>query len=334
MENITVSVCCLTYNHAKYIRQALDGFVNQKTNFKYEVLVHDDASTDETASIIKEYEDKYPHIIRGIYQSENQYSKRKGITSNFILPNVRGRYVAMCEGDDFWTNENKLQMQVDALDENPNCHMCVHTTVEIYADGQATGKAYPDFQRNSGIIESRDFLNICRRYSFQTSSYMFRADEWKAYISTPIEFRKACRVGDEAYMLYFGQLAPVYYVSETMSAYRRGVASSWSKAQASNLNIEKIIEHPSAMIKGLTLFDEYTERKYHDIVVLRVAPMKMKVAILTKNAKEMFKRENREYLRVLSFKKKLQLLVGAIFPNMVIKSYLRRLRGLYAKKGY
>ena len=110
--HIMVSVICNVFNHEAYIRDALEGFVSQKTNFPFEVLIHDDASTDKSADIIHEYEAKYPNLIKPIYQTQNQYSRGGGITRKFQIPRVKGKYIAMCEGDDYWTDENKLQKQV------------------------------------------------------------------------------------------------------------------------------------------------------------------------------------------------------------------------------
>ena len=126
-----VSIKCLTYNHEKYISQALDGFLMQKTNFPFEIVVHDDASTDKTAEIIREYEKKYPQIIKPIYQIENQYSKPGVSVNSFIYPKLMGKYIATCEGDDYWIDENKLQMQVDFLERNPEYEMC-YTNFNIF----------------------------------------------------------------------------------------------------------------------------------------------------------------------------------------------------------
>lgn len=120
-----VSICCITYNHAPYIRQCLDGFLMQKTNFKYEIVIHDDCSIDGTTEIIKEYASKYPDIFVPLYEDENQYSKGvRGMCAKFVYPKARGKYIALCEGDDYWIDENKLQMQVDFLEKNPEYGMC------------------------------------------------------------------------------------------------------------------------------------------------------------------------------------------------------------------
>ncbi len=117
-DNILVSVVCDVYNHEPYLRQCFDGFVMQRTNFKFEVLVHDDASTDKSAEIIIEYTNKYPDIFKPIIQKENQYSKGVGIWKTYQFPRVKGKYVAFCEGDDYWIDPLKLQKQVTAIESD------------------------------------------------------------------------------------------------------------------------------------------------------------------------------------------------------------------------
>lgn len=125
-KQIKVSILCLAFNHVKYIRKCLEGFVSQKTNFSFEVLIHDDASSDGTTDIIKEFEQKYSDVIKPIYQKENQYSQGVKITKKYQLPRVQGEYLAWCEGDDCWTDCDKLQKQVDFLDKNQDYSICVH----------------------------------------------------------------------------------------------------------------------------------------------------------------------------------------------------------------
>ncbi len=142
-----VTIRCTVYNHEPYLRQCLDGFVMQKTNFKFEAWVHDDASTDRSADIIQEYAKKYPEIIKPYYEKENLYSKHdhsfREVTWNPKY--LRGKYIAFCEGDDYWTDPMKLQKQVDFLEKNPEYVMCAHNYT-IFE--QNTGKTYPCYNYN------------------------------------------------------------------------------------------------------------------------------------------------------------------------------------------
>ena len=151
MNEIQVSIRCFAYNHERFIRQCLDGFVMQKTDFRFEAIVHDDASTDNTAAIIREYAEKYPDIIKPIYETENQYSKHDGSLTRIMNAHTRGKYVAMCEGDDYWTDPYKLQKQVDFLESHPDYVMCSHlfdvynernTQLQKNDESSFTGKSY------------------------------------------------------------------------------------------------------------------------------------------------------------------------------------------------
>lgn len=121
-----VSICTLVYNHEPYLRECFEGFLMQKTDFAFEVLVHDDASTDNSVAIIREYTEKYPEIFKPIYQKENQYSKGIKVSATYQFPRAKGKYIAICEGDDYWTDPLKLQKQVDFLEKNPKYVMCSH----------------------------------------------------------------------------------------------------------------------------------------------------------------------------------------------------------------
>ena len=129
---LMVTIRCITYNHEPYIRQCLEGFIMQKTNFRFEAIVHDDASTDETANIIREYAEKYPDIIKPIFETENQYSKLDGSIQRIMSEHIHGKYVAMCEGDDYWIDPLKLQKQVDFLESNPKYSMCARNAFVFY----------------------------------------------------------------------------------------------------------------------------------------------------------------------------------------------------------
>lgn len=143
--DVMVSICCTAYNHAKYIEEALEGFIMQQCNFKFEILVSDDASTDNTASIIKKYEDKYPDLFRVFYLKENQYSKGNKPLFNILFPAAKGKYIALCEGDDYWTDPLKLQKQVDFLEENEEYVACQHHRIVLNDKGDKKIENYCDF---------------------------------------------------------------------------------------------------------------------------------------------------------------------------------------------
>ena len=142
IDNPVVSIACTTYNQKKFIKKTLEGFLIQKTSFPVEIVIHDDASTDGTKEIIKEYENKYPHLFRVIYQTENQYSKKIDIANKFVYPKIKSKYVATCEGDDYWTDPLKLQKQVNFLDKNDDYGL-VYTEVDsVDGDGNIIDRAY------------------------------------------------------------------------------------------------------------------------------------------------------------------------------------------------
>ena len=135
-DEIKVSINCTTYNQEMYIAEAIESFLMQKTTFSYEILIHDDASTDNTREIIKKYEEKYPDIIKPIYQSENKYSKGVKVGYEYNFKRARGKYIALCEGDDYWTDPYKLQKQVDYMEANPDCTLCMHSVDLINGKNQ------------------------------------------------------------------------------------------------------------------------------------------------------------------------------------------------------
>lgn len=123
LTNPIVSICCITYNHENYIAETLDSFLMQETNFPFEIIVRDDASLDKTADIIREYEAKYSNIIKPIYEKENGY--QKGIKATPVtFKKAIGEYIALCEGDDYWTDTLKLKKQVDFLTKNKEYIIC------------------------------------------------------------------------------------------------------------------------------------------------------------------------------------------------------------------
>ncbi|WP_271424742.1 glycosyltransferase family 2 protein [Aequorivita sinensis] len=217
-----VSITCITYNHESYIRECLEGFLMQKTNFEYEILIHDDASTDKTADIIREYEKKYPGIIKPIYQVENQYSQGvRGIFAKYNFSRAKGKYIAMCEGDDYWTDPYKLQKQVDFLEENEDCAM-VFTNAEVIIEDD--GEKSNSIRGLREIKESRFFsdIEILEHWTVPTASVIFRS----IYIDekySKILSNKNFMFGDIVLFLHLSTKGELFGMKEIMVAYRRHV---------------------------------------------------------------------------------------------------------------
>jgi len=178
-EDIIISVSCITFNHVNYIRDAIEGFLMQKTTFPFEILIHDDASNDGTAEIIREYEKKYPNLIFAIYQTENQYSKGvRAISAKFNYPRARGKYFALCEGDDHWTDPLKLQKQVDFLEANPEYVVSYHDAIAVDEKGNSIAQSVipdrfkRDFSQEDLILKNAFIMTltaVCRNILLENS---------------------------------------------------------------------------------------------------------------------------------------------------------------------
>lgn len=321
MEEIMVSVVCTVYNHEKYLRKCLDGFVMQKTTFPFEVIIHDDASTDHSADIIREYEKQYPHIFRPIYQTVNQYSQHIPFFVTAMMPMVRGKYMAQCEGDDYWCDEHKLQRQFDAMEANPNCRLCVHRVKRINEAGGDTGNFYPYFHLESGVIPRDTFMPMTiSDYQFHTTSYFYRTEDMKACISKPQKFQIAADVGDIPTLLYFGNLGDTFYIDEPMTCYRESSIGGWNETMKKDQN--RMEKHIRCMIQMYTLFDEYSGYRYTQAVQKRnlMFEIKQKNPTLTEKTfwRYLLNRENRRQVLAVCGVKEVLFSLGEIhFPGLI-----------------
>lgn len=213
-----VSIICNTYNHVNYIRQCLDGFLMQETNFPIEILVHDDASTDGTADIVREYEDKYPDLIKPIYQTENQYSKGVKVSLKYQYSRAKGKYIALCEGDDYWTDPLKLQKQVDFLETHKDYVICGHKFRSFL---QNESRFISIDQNESGTYTLEDFTSQQRFCS--TLTVVFK----RASINLQ-ELNEYPFLIDSIWFFYILKAGNGYCLNDTMAVYRLHGGGIWS----------------------------------------------------------------------------------------------------------
>ena len=219
--NIIVSVRCIVFNHEPYLRQCLDGIVMQQTDFRFEAFVHDDASTDGSADIIREYAERYPDIIKPYIEEENLYSKKDGSFRRvtYSPENLRGKYIAQCEGDDYWTDPLKLQKQVDYLEAHPDCMLCFTNATMHWEDG--SGKPDRLFAPN---LEERDYAGpeMTADWITPTASFVFRRDILDTdFYHQVIAHPKVSIVGDIPLVLTCARFGQVHALQDVTCVYRR-----------------------------------------------------------------------------------------------------------------
>ena len=237
MSEVLVTVVCITYNQEKYIEDAIKGMVNQKTDFKYEIIIHDDASNDRTADIIKKYHEMYPDLIVPIIQEENQYSQGVRISRDIVVPMAKGKYIAFCEGDDYWCDENKLSLQINFLENNKEYSACVHNTYKINCFDSNHKKTIMHEHLGDRDYE---FEDVVLDMKWHTSSIVSRIE---FYQTTPdfMKLKKKITGGDYITNLYLALNGKIHYIDRLMSVYRFGATNSWTVENYINSDRMKLI---------------------------------------------------------------------------------------------
>lgn len=220
-QEVLVTIRCCAYNHERFIRQCLEGFVMQKADFRFEAIVHDDASTDNTAAIIREYAEKYPDIIKPIYETENQYSKHDGSLMRIMNAHTRGKYIAMCEGDDYWTDPYKLQKQVDFLESHPDYVMCSSRFDKYWQESDVLEED-PDKDFEGADYDLQNLIG--GKWLTQTLTVMYRR--------SALDLKHYARYGMSLDMILFYELlkhGKGYCFPEVMGVYRYHEGGVWSE---------------------------------------------------------------------------------------------------------
>jgi glycosyltransferase involved in cell wall biosynthesis len=301
-----LSICCLAYNHEPFIRACLDGFLMQKTNFPFEVLIHDDASTDGTARIIGEYAENYPGIIQPIYQIQNQYSQ--GIYADkFNYERVRGEYVAMCEGDDYWTDPDKLQIQVDYLDAHPECAICFHQTRQVFEDGSQPDLILPHIEDRSGK-SILDFDDLVKKNFMQTNTcvyrWLFHGQKQESYMPPHME------PTDWYLNLLHAKTGNIAFIERVMSVYRKHPGGLWfASTQGYDAFLEKL---GRLFLRFRECVSENLLDSSNDYLEQEILPLLLEIFYWTAKYKSFadlwrFCKEEAPYWKKFSFKKRCKL---------------------------
>lgn len=324
MENILVSINCITYNHEKYISKAIEGFLMQKTDFDFEILIHDDASTDGTQNIIKKYQEKYPDIIKPILQKENKYSKGiKRIGYLYNHKRAKGKYIAWCEGDDYWTDEYKLQKQINYMESHEDCGLIFHNAKMVNEITQKDNGYMIDLNINNKICKIDDLLEL---KFIPTASVIYR----KCTMDNPPEWYMNAVVGDLPGNLISANCKYAYYIKDVMSVYRVGNMNSavnqWVNQQKS---INERILHCKRFIDILDNFNKFSNYKNNEAINKCKIYWEFEIEKLKGNISNIKQEKYKENYKQLSNKDIIVIYLIKYLPKLYIK--LSKTKFMYKK---
>jgi glycosyltransferase involved in cell wall biosynthesis len=247
MPKPVVSIVTITYNHAKYIRDCIEGVLMQQTDFSFEFIIGEDCSTDGTREIVFEYAQRFPSVIRLITAGHNI-----GMNANWLrcYEGVRGQYVAFCEGDDRWTDPLKLQRQVDTLRAHPECTVCLHAAESEHQETGKTGLIAP--RKGSGPISVASLIDLDAS-SYATASIMLRS------LSFGSDDILAKLYGRHSMVILYAAHGGVYYIDESMCEYRVAVPGSWGSR---NKSLDSAKQHAIRMASVFSVLEQYTKGRF------------------------------------------------------------------------
>lgn len=233
-EKIMVSICCLTYNHERYIAQAIEGFVMQKTNFPFEIIIGEDCSTDSTRRILDDYALRYPDQIRLITSASNVGANINAVR---VFKAAGAKYIAVCDGDDYWTDPLKLQKQIDFLEQNEDYVMCGHYSKRISENDEVH---YMNFNPRP-LVYSFDDVMSGQKTEISTLTIVFRNTKEIQEMFDADWFVK-CNAPDKFIKLYttFVSGKRIYIMPETMSCYRQHAGGMWSSLKPRTLKQKEL----------------------------------------------------------------------------------------------
>ncbi len=324
MDPPLVSVCCITYNHEPYIRDAIEGFLMQETDFPFEVIIHDDASTDKTAEIVREYAEQYPQIIKPIFQTENQYSKGVGVSATYVWPRAQGEYIALCEGDDYWTDPKKLQVQANYLQKDHKCTFCFHNAyLKLTNTTENQRLVVPWMPENRSFFKENENYYSAGELQLlgfiPTASFFF-----PKYVidNLPDWFLKA-PVGDNPLKLLASHFGYAYFMEAPMCIYRLGNLNSATTKWRDDSK-EKTIKRCEAFIKMIESFDAYSNYTYSEQLEYGKIIWNVPRLMLLRKIHTLGKKQREMYLQMFTGFSKMKPLIKLYLPFLFL--FLKKIK--------
>jgi glycosyltransferase involved in cell wall biosynthesis len=318
--NPLVSINCATYNHENYIGDAIEGFLMQKTNFDFEILIGEDCSTDNTRTVVEKYANQYPEKIRIITSEHNV-----GAMENFIRlhQNSKGKYIAVCEGDDYWTDPLKLQKQVDYMEQNPGCTFCFHNGTVVNSNKILTrNRVIPWLKNNKKYYYAKSSIYSAGELALlgyiPTASYLYP----KKVFDTIPDWIADTMAGDNVIKMISASHGYAYYMDEKMCAYRFGVEGSvttnWEKE---NNTKDKQIAFCLGFIDFYGNFNQYSNKRYESEIERVKRIFEFQICLIKGDWKNIKGSQFSEIFQEISLVEKIKIFFRCYFSSVYMTMF-------------
>lgn len=307
--NTPVTVILMTYNQKDYIRQSIESILFQETTFDFDIFIHDDCSIDGTYEIIQEYKRKFPNKINVLHQNKRRFLDEgfNMMIFNHVVPNIHSKYVAYCDGDDYWCDTKKIQKQYDFLEQNPDYSMCFHSAYQLKRNNDMSSRWFILDERDYNMD---DFVNDKPGIKVATSSIFLKTLVFNDFS----DWRKSYPVEDVPLYMTAALHGKIKCLSDIMCVYRQFANGSWtSQNKESN---ERKINHLESLINATNEFNKKTQGKYSLLVDSQIKSCKFRIALIRKDFNNIFDSRFKKYLKQLPFKERLSLKLQYRTPHL------------------
>ncbi len=312
MAESIITVVVMTYNHKDYIKQALESILSQKIRVDFDILIHDDCSDDGTYQILLDYQKRHPNKIRIIRQEERRFLIEgfNMMIFNHVVPNINSKYVAYCDGDDYWCDDLKLQKQYDFMESHPDYSMCFHCAYQLRPNNDMSSKW---FIKDEGDLGLDDLINENPGIPIATSSLFVKSHIFKSFS----EWRKRYPVEDLPLYMTAALEGKIHRIKDIMCVYRQFSTGSWSYQNSKNQM--RLISHQEDLIKAATFFNKETDYKYQNLVTNHISGCEFRIALLKRDFRAIFSKKNKCFIKRMSRKERFSLKLQYRLPCLYNK---------------